>query len=81
MSKSSDYYAESRVRNLNDGRNPWRGRGQGDVVRGRNSLVPILFVDHQDINLNCYTEQLELLPYLRNAWCQEMLGVNAWCHG
>jgi hypothetical protein len=30
-----------------------------------NSLVPILLADYRDINLNCYTRQLEPLPYLR----------------
>jgi hypothetical protein len=30
-----------------------------------NSLVPILPAGHRDISLNCYTAQLEPLPYLQ----------------
>jgi hypothetical protein len=30
-----------------------------------NSLVPIFSAGHRDISLNCYTAQLEPLPYLQ----------------
>ena len=31
----------------------------------RNSLVPVLPAGHRDISLNCYTVQIEPLPYLQ----------------
>ena len=35
----------------------------GAVVGTRNSLVPILSANYRDISLNCYTVQIERLPY------------------